>query len=149
MRDRGWIWAQFALAGVLLVLSLVGIIGLAVFDAAELTFSFQGWIQAFAVFPGTVISLVVNALVMRMHRDAGLNTGEKVLLGIQFVIIAGLLVLHFVQEGLGLAIIVWPFHILLSITIVIVAAVRNSTIRRTSVDPYVAPPAPPVTTTAE
>lgn len=143
MPDRGWIWAQFALAGVVLVLSLVGVIGLVVFDAAELTFSFHGAIQAFAVFPGTVLSLVVNALVMRRHREAGLSVAEKVLLGIQFAIIAGLLVLHFLTEALGVAILVWPVHILLSIAIVVVAGVRNSTIRRAAANPYVAPPAPP------
>ena len=52
MRDRGWVWAQFAVAAGLLVLSLVGILGVAVFDAAELAFSFAGGFRRSRCFPG-------------------------------------------------------------------------------------------------
>jgi hypothetical protein len=127
--DRGWVWAQFAVAAALLVLSLVGILGVVVFDAAELVFSFAGAIHAFAVFPGLVLSLVVNALIMRAHRDLGLSLAEKWLLGIEFVVIAWLLVLHFWSQSgdaLGLAILTWPVVIILAIVIAIAAAVRNS-----------------------
>lgn len=141
MRDRGWVWAQFAVAGALLVLSLVGILGVAVFDAAELAFSFAGAIHAFAVFPGLVLSLVVNALIMRAHRELGLSLTEKWLLGFEFALIAWLLVLHFWShsgDALGLAIVTWPVVIILAITIAVVAVVRNSA------RPGVAVPAPPV-----
>ena len=140
MRDRGWILAQFIVAGVLLVLSLIGVIGLLAFDAAELTFSFQGAIQAFAIFPGTAVSLIVNALIMRSHREAGLSTAEKVLLGIEFAFIAVLMALHFWPEGLGVAILVWPFHIVLAIVVLIVALVRAASLKNATADPY----APPV-----
>jgi hypothetical protein len=130
MRDRGWVGAQFIVAGGLLVLSLVGVIGLVVFGAAELTFSFGGVIQAFAVFPGTVISLVVNALIMRSHRDAGLSDTEKVLLALQFCFIFGLVVMHFVNDALGALIIAWPAHIALAIIVFVVALVRATTLRR-------------------
>jgi hypothetical protein len=142
MRNRAWVWAQFAVAGVLLVLSLVGILGVVVFDAAELVFSFAGAIHAFAVFPGLVLSLVVNALIMRAHRELGLSLAEKWLLGVEFAFIAWLLVLHFwTQSGdaLGLAIITWPVVIILAIVIAIVAAVRNSARPATTIPP----PAPP------
>jgi hypothetical protein len=138
MRDRRWVWAQFIIAGGLLVLSLVGIIGLVVFDAAELTFSFGGAIQAFAVFPGTALSLVVNALIMRTHRDAGLSSGEKVLLAVQFCFIFGMLVMHFFNDALGALIFVWPLHILLSITVLVVALARAASLR----SPAIAPPVP-------
>jgi hypothetical protein len=106
MRDRGWIWAQVAVAGMLLVLSIVGILGVLVFDAAELVFSFAGAIQAFAVFPGLVLSLVLNALIMRAHRELGVSLAEKWLLGVEFALVAWLLVLHFWSysgDALGLA----------------------------------------------
>ena len=61
-----WIIAQLAVAAVLLALSLLGIIGIVVFNLPELAFSFAGGIQAFAVFPGLVLSLIVNALIMRL-----------------------------------------------------------------------------------
>lgn len=129
MRDRGWVVAQFVVAGALLVLSLVGILGVAVFDAAELAFSFAGAIQAFAVFPGLVLSLVVNALIMWRHRERGVSLTEKWLLGVEFAIIVVLVVVHFWShsgDALGLAILVWPVLIILAIVIAIVAAVRNA-----------------------
>jgi len=129
MRDRRWVRAQFAVAGALLALSLLGVIASLVFGAVELTFSFGGAIQAFAVFPGTVISLVVNALIMRTHRDAGLSGTEKVLLGIQFCVIFGLVVMHFVNDALGALIIAWPAHITLAIIVFVVALVRATTLR--------------------
>lgn len=113
----------------LLALSLVGIFGVAVFDAAELAFSFAGAIHAFAVFPGLVISLVVNAILMRAHRELGVSLTEKWLLGVEFALIAALLVLHFWShsgDALGLAILVWPVVIVLAIVIAIVAGVRNA-----------------------
>jgi hypothetical protein len=141
MRDRGWVWAQFAVAVGLLALSLVGILGVAVFDAAELAFSFAGAIHAFAVFPGLVLSLVVNALIMRAHRDLGVSLTEKWLLVAEFALIAWLLVLHFWShsgDALGLAILTWPVVIILAIVIAIIAIVRNSA--RPAVTP---PPIPP------
>jgi ABC-type proline/glycine betaine transport system permease subunit len=139
MRDRGWVWAQFAVAGVLAALSLIGILGVVVFDAAELAFSFAGAIHAFAVFPGLVLSLVLNALLMRAHRELGLSLTEKWLLGVEFALIAWLLVLHFWShsgDALGLAIITWPVVIILAIVIAILAAARNTS------RPALAPPPP-------
>jgi hypothetical protein len=144
VRDRGWVVAQFVLAGGILVLSLVGILGVAVFDLAELVFSFAGAIHSFAVFPGLVLSLVVNGLLMRAHRELGLSLLEKWLLGVEFAIVAWLLVLHFwAQSGdaLGFAILTWPVLIIVAITIAVVAVVRNAS--RTSVAPPVAPPPVP------
>jgi hypothetical protein len=134
--------AQVVVAAVLLALSVVGILGVAVFDAAEWAFSFAGAIHAFAVFPGLVVSLVVNALLMRAHRERGLSLTEKWLLGIEFALIAALLVLHFWTESgdaLGLAIVTWPVVIVLAVVIAIVAVVRNAS-RPPTVD---APPVPP------
>ena len=123
-----WIIAQLAVAAVLLVISLIGIIGAVGFDKAELVFSFAGAIQAFAIFPGLVVSLVVNALVMRAHRAVGLSRTEKVLLIVEFVLIAALLLFHFYTDDagttLGLAILEWPVLIGVAISIAIVAVVR-------------------------
>jgi hypothetical protein len=142
VRDRGWVWAQFAIAGALLVLSLIGILGVVVFDLAELVFSFAGAIHSFAVFPGLVLSLVVNAFLMRAHRELGLSLLEKWLLGVEFAMVAWLLVLHFwTQSGdaLGFAILTWPVLIILAITIAIVAGVRNTSRANAAVAP---PPVP-------
>jgi hypothetical protein len=143
VRDRGWVWAQFGIAGALAVLSLVGILGVVVFDAAELAFSFAGAIHAFAVFPGLVLSLVVNGFIMRAHRELGLSLTEKWLLGIEFALVAWLLVLHFWSnsgDALGLAIITWPVVIIVAIVIAILAAARSAGRPAAAVAP---PPPPP------
>jgi hypothetical protein len=125
-----WIIAQLAVAALLLAISLLGIVGTAVFDLPELAFSFAGGIQSFAVFPGLVLSLTVNALIMRLHREIGVSTLEKVLLIVEGVLVAALLVFHFYTDPagttFGLAIITWPILILLATTIAIVAGVRNA-----------------------
>jgi hypothetical protein len=103
-----WIVAQLALAGVLLVLSAIG-----------------------AIFPGLVLSLVVNALLMRAHRERGPSRVEQVLLVIEFVLIALLVLFHFYTDPagttFGLAIVTWPVIIVLAIAIAVVAIVRNAT----------------------
>jgi hypothetical protein len=126
-----WIVAQLAIAAVLLAVSLLGIIGTFVFDLPELAFSFQGGIQAFAVFPGLVLSLVVNALIMRAHRARGVGTAQRVLLGIEFALVAALLVFHFYTDPagttFGLAILTWPIVIMVAVAIAIVSIVRYAT----------------------
>ncbi|MBX3193718.1 MAG: hypothetical protein KF727_01295 [Microbacteriaceae bacterium] len=125
---RPWSAAQFVLAAVLALVSLFGIVATVAFDAIELTFSFQGAIQAFAIFPGFVLSLVVNGVLMGVRRAPEPNLLEKILLVIEFVLIAALLVFHFVADGqgvaFGLAMLVWPVAIPLAIAIAIVAIVR-------------------------
>lgn len=125
-----WIIAQLAVAAVLLVLALTGILGTVVFNLPELAFSFQGGIQAFFVFPGLVISLVVNALIMRLHREIGVATVEKVLLIIEGVLIASLIVFHFYTDEagntFGFAALAWPLVILVATAIAIVAGIRNA-----------------------
>ena len=134
-----WIVAQLAVAALLLAISLVGIIGTAVFDLPELAFSFAGGIQSFAVFPGLVLSLVVNAVIMRLHREIGINTVEKVLLIIEGVLIALLLLFHFYTDPagntFGFAILTWPVVILLATAIAVTAGVRNATRPRTVAQP--------------
>lgn len=147
MPDRAWFIAQFAVAGLLLAVSLLGIIGLLVFDLAELSFSFAGGIQAFAIFPGLVLSLCVNAVIMRAHRAVGLNYAEKALLIIEGALIVALLLFHFYTDRagttFGLAIITWPVVILLAIAIAIVATVRAVSTRQNPPPAAPAPPAPP------
>lgn len=124
-----WIIAQLAVAAVVLAVSLTGILGTMVFNMPELAFSFQGGIQAFFVFPGLVISLIVNALIMRLHREIGVSKVEKVLLIIEGVVIAALLAFHFYTDDAGntfaFAALAWPLLILLATAIAIVAGVRN------------------------
>lgn len=138
-----WILAQLAVAAVLLVLSVIGIVGVLVFDAAELVFSFAGGFQSLGVFPGLVVSLVVNALLLR--RPQPLGVAVRVLLGIEFALIASLVVYHFYTDPagttFGLAVITWVLVIPLAVAIAIVALVRRAA--APAATPAASVPAPP------
>jgi hypothetical protein len=125
-----WIIAQLAIAAVLAALALIGIIGTVGFDAAELVFSFAGGIQAFAIFPGLVVSLVLNVLLMRVP---GPGRALKIMLGIEFALIALLLVFHFYTDPAGMtlfyAIVTWPIVIALAVAVAVVSIVRLSRAR--------------------
>jgi hypothetical protein len=124
-----WVIIQLGLAAVLLVISLIGIVGTAAFDLPELAFSFAGGIQAFAIFPGLVLSLVLNALLMGLGRAPAPNTAQRVLLVAEFVLIGALVLFHFYTDPagntLGFAILTWPLVILLAVAIAVIALVRR------------------------
>lgn len=140
-----WIIAQLAVAALLLVITLLGFFGTELFGNPPIGGSFAASIQTFAVFPGLVLSLVANALIMRTHRDIGVNTLQRVLLLVEGVLILALIVFHFYEDPAGttlwLAVITWPILILLAIAIAIIAFVR--TLNRPA--PVAAPRPAPVT----
>src|SRR5689334_19073194 len=129
MLKRPWTVAQFAVAAVLLVISLIGIIGTVAFDAAELTFSFAGAIQAFAVFPGLILSLVLNGVLMGLPKAPPTpNLAQRILLGVEFGLIGLLLLFHFYTDPagntFGFAILVWPIVIVVAIVLAVLAIAR-------------------------
>ena len=133
-----WIIAQLAVAAVLAVLTAIGLIGILAIERPELAFSFAGGVQVFGIFPGLVISLVLNAFLMRRP---GSSRALKIMLGIEFGLIALLLLFHFYTDPAGLtflwALLIWPIVILLAVAIAIVAIVRLSRMRAASPSPAV------------
>ncbi len=129
MSGRGWVVAQVALAVSLLVASAVVIVGAFVVRVPELVPTFPGAIQAIAVFPGLALSLLVNARLMRGRRVSGV---ERVLLGLEFAVVAGLVVIQTFRESsapLGYGMILWPAVIVLAVAIAAVAAARRRPVR--------------------
>lgn len=146
MLRRPWTLAQFAIAAVLAVIALIGIVGTAALDRAELTFSFAGAIQAFAVFPGLVLSLVLNGALMSTRRAPAPNLAQRILLIVEFVLIAALLVFHFYTDPagntLGLAIVTWPFVIVVAVVLAILAIVQLAAGRQQATAAVPQAPAP-------
>ena len=130
MRNR-WIIAQLAVAAVVLVASLPGIFSPATFGLPADALSAVGSIQAFTVLPGLVLSLVVNALLMGVGRAPAPSTAQKVLLSVEFALVAALLLFHFYTDPagntFGLAILTWPILIALAVAIAVLAIVRRPT----------------------
>jgi hypothetical protein len=146
MLRRPWTLAQFAVAAVLLVISLIGIVGTVGFDNADLTFSFAGAIQAFAVFPGLILSLVLNGSLMGLKRAPAPNLAQRILLIIEFVLIALLLLFHFYQDSdaytFGFAVLIWPFVIVIAVVLAVLALVQLASGRAASSGEPTALPAP-------
>ncbi|MGE3191891.1 MAG: hypothetical protein AB7K08_00310 [Microbacteriaceae bacterium] len=128
MLERPWSLAQFAVAAVLLVISLIGVIGTLVFDDGSWTFTFAGAIQSFAVFPGLIISLVLNGTLMGLRRAPAPNLAQRILLILEFVGVALLLLFHFFQDEqaytLGFAIATWPVVIVIAVILAVLAIVQ-------------------------
>ena len=125
-----WVIAQLAVAVVVLAISVVGFIGLPALGLPLTLFSDAGGIQAVTVFPGLVLSLVVNALLMGLGRALPApNTAQKVLLIVEFVLVAALLLFQFYTDPagntLGFAILGWPLLIALAVVIAVLALVRR------------------------
>lgn len=128
MLKRPWSLAQFAIAAVLLVISLIGVIGTLVFDDGSWTFTFAGAIQSFAVFPGLIISLVLNGALMGLRRAPAPNLAQRILLILEFAGVALLLLFHFFQDEqaytLGFAIATWPVMIVIAVVLAVLAIVQ-------------------------
>lgn len=128
MLKRPWSLAQFAIAAVLLVISLIGVIGTLVFDDGSWTFTFAGAIQSFAVFPGLIISLVLNGALMGLRRAPAPNLAQRILLILEFAGVALLLLFHFFQDEqaytLGFAIATWPVVIVIAVILAVLAIVQ-------------------------
>lgn len=128
MLKRPWSFAQFAIAAVLLVISLIGVIGTLVFDDGSWTFTFAGAIQSFAVFPGLIISLVLNGTLMGLKRAPAPNLAQRILLILEFAGVALLLLFHFFQDEqaytLGFAIATWPVVIVIAVVLAVLAIVQ-------------------------
>jgi len=134
-----WIIAQLVVAVLLVAVSIVGFIGPNALGL-QLPSTLAGAVQTFFVFPGLVVSLVVNALIMRLHREIGISTIEKVLLIVEGLLIVLLIVFNFYDDPTAdiftLAVITWPIVVLVATAIAIIAGVRNG-------NRPVAPPAAP------
>jgi hypothetical protein len=129
--SRIWFWLQIAVA---LAVIAAGVVGYQLADwAAYLSTVGYGTVlvNAWFFFPGLALSLVVNAFVMRAHGPAGLSGTEKVLLVFEVIFIAALVASQFwVTSILSPALVLWPLLFVWAIVVVIVAGVRNSTLRR-------------------
>lgn len=134
-----WIIAQLAVAALLLAISLLGLFGRPALGLPTGMFTFQGGIQSAFVFPGLVLSLIVNAFVMRAHRRVGISQTEKVLLIVEGVLIALLLFFHFYDDpagnNLGWAILTWPVVTLLAVAIACVTIFRLVSSRQSAAPP--------------
>src|SRR4051794_32257222 len=110
MFSRPWSLAQYAVALVVAVIGVVSLIGTFTLNNVQYSPELATGIETFVVFPALVVSLVLNATLMRVSRAPAPNVLQIVLLIVEFLLIAVMLVLH-VQNGgdaIGISVALWP-----------------------------------------
>lgn len=146
---RVWFWIQIGVAIALLAGGAAHYLIVTTYYhyLAELSY-FLVYIDAFLFFPGLAVSLVTNALVMRLHGHAGLSRAEKVFLVLEGVFILGLVAFQiWMPFILSPGMFLWLLLVVVAIVLVILAGVRNASIPRDvrqGLTPAVALTPPPV-----
>jgi hypothetical protein len=128
---RVFYWSQLVVAGILLVIDIAGWVLIA-FDNFEGLLSFHGGINVMFVVPGLILSLLINHFILRAKKTGVVSTSERVILSIEFVLIALLLASWPFQEAFGFAIILWPVLILTAIVACVTTSVQLARSRSTA-----------------
>lgn len=122
---RFWYWFQPGLAVVLALISLYTIIAVTVFEAAGVP-SLQFAITGLFVFPGMLISLAVNQVILRRRRPMVITTAERVLMAVLAAVAVLLIATSFDVEALLVGVWVWPLLILFAIAVTVVIATTGT-----------------------
>ena len=139
---RFWDWFQPGLAIVLALISLYTIIAVTVFEAAGVP-SIQFAITGLFVFPGLLISLAVNQVILRRRRPMVITTAERVLMAVLAAVAVLLVATSFDVEALLVGVWVWPLLILFAIAVTVVIATTGSRLTAASAGPDAPGSAPP------
>lgn len=126
---RAAYWFQPALGVALAVLSLYTIVAVTAFEAAGIP-SIQFVINGVFVFPGLLISLAVNQLLLRRRRPRTVSTAERYLLLALGLVVVILVATSFDLEALMVGVLLWPLLILLAIVTTIVIVVTSGRLAR-------------------
>ncbi len=124
-----WYWSQPAVAIVLALLSGYTLVRLFLFEAEGIP-SFQFMINGTFVFPGIVLSLGVNQLLLARRVPRSVTLPERWLLGFEYGLIAVLIVTSFAEDALLVGLIFWLPLIILAV--VIAVAIPVTTARRSA-----------------
>lgn len=122
---RFWYWFQPGLAILVAAVAIYTIVAVTVFEAAGVP-SLQFAITGLFVFPGLLISLAVNQVILRRRRPMVVTTIERVLMAILAAVALVLIVTAFDVEALLVGVWVWPLLILYAVAVTIVIALTGS-----------------------
>jgi hypothetical protein len=124
--ERMWLWTQPLVAVLALAASgaawYVQLIG----DLAALP-TLQSLITGSFVLPGLALSLTINHVAVSLRRPPMLTVGEKLLLIVEFAIVAAILAISPDAELLFLGYVLWP--LLIAVAAIAFATMVSTTIR--------------------
>lgn len=122
-----WYWFQPALGVVLGGLSIYTLVMLLAAEAYGIP-SIQFGIDGAFVFPGLLLSIGTNQLILRRRNPRIVTLAERILLGVIAGIVVLLVVTSVDQMAFAVGIFVWPVLILVAIATTAVIAVKTSTL---------------------
>lgn len=127
---RAWFWSQLFVAGLIVLYAIVAIVWLVnpdlfVFPLGNIMGLFG--MPLFAL--GLVISLVVNQVLLTRRPQRIVTTPERVLLGVEFVLIVGSLAALVMEEWFFEIVALWLLTIGLAIAACVVITITSSRLR--------------------
>lgn len=120
-----WYWSQPMVAAALALVSIYTVVCLFLFDAAGLP-SFQFMINGTFVFPGLVLSFGVNQLLLARRAPRSVTRLERWLLGVEYALIAVLILTSFGQDALLVGLILWVPVIVVAVAVAIAIPVTTA-----------------------
>lgn len=133
--ERVWLWSQPTLAGVAALAGAAAWYLRLTGDVSALP-TLQALITGMFVLPGLALSLSINHVAVMLRRPPMLTVGEKLLLIIEFVLVAAVVAISPSADLLFLGYLLWPLLIAAAATAF--ATMVSTTIRsRRAVSPDV------------
>ncbi|MGX5679913.1 hypothetical protein [Schumannella luteola] len=127
---RFWLWVQPALAIILFAHIVYTLVAFAWQDFPGSFVSIQFVIDGAFVFPGLVISLAVNQVILMLRKPRLVTRVEAIMIGILVALTAALVVTSFPDDAIVAGLFLWPVLILFAIAVTIVLAVTSARLAR-------------------
>lgn len=132
-----WYWLQPGLGVLLAALSTYTIVMLFAANGEGIP-SIPFGINGGFVYPGLLLSIGINQLILRKRVPRVVTLTERIMLGIIVGLVVVLIATSFDDEISFSALFIWPVLILVAIALTIVIVVKNTTLANPVVAPVVA-----------
>ena len=129
-----WYWLQPGLGVLLAAFSIYTYVMLFGFDGVGIP-SIPAGINGIFVFPGLLLSIGINQLILRKRSPRIVTLTERIMLGVVIGLVVFLFVSGFDDEFSFSALFVWPILILVAVALTIVIVVKNATLAAPAVIP--------------
>ena len=124
--ERMWLWSQPLVAALALIVGAIAWYLQLTGDLSALP-TLQSLITGSFVLPGLALSLIINHVAVSLRRPSMLTVGEKLLLIVEFAVVAAVLAISPSPDLLFLGYLLWPLLIAAAATAF--AAMVSTTIR--------------------
>lgn len=135
-----WYWFQPALGVLLAAFSIYTYVMIFGFNGVGIP-SIPAGINGIFVFPGLLLSIGINQLILRRRSPRIVTLTERIMLGVVMGLVVFLVVSGFDDEFSFSALFVWPILMLVAVALTIVIGVKNAALAAPAVIPATDAPA--------